>query len=158
MEVKLSNRTLDHVIIFWNKTQDDEIKNLFPGISETLKDSIVLFEESLKDFASSFGKVIYYNEKYIGDIWCYGIDDEIEKMAMLSIVIFEKDLWGQGIGTEAIKLFIREVKIKYEIKKLGAFVYSNNYGSIGVLKKTGFMEIEEFIEDGIQSKYFELML
>jgi RimJ/RimL family protein N-acetyltransferase len=77
-------------------------------------------------------------------------------MAMLSIVIFEKELWGKGIANEATKTFIKEVFNKFDIEKIGAFTYSNNYGSKGLLKKVGFLEIETFVENGIESKYFEI--
>lgn len=158
MSIVLKNRTRDHVVTFWNKTQDEEIKKLFPFSTESLEQSLSLFDESLKKGASSYGKVIYYEDKYVGDIWCYSIDENDEKMGMLSIVIFEKGMWGKGIGAEAAKIFIREVFDKFNIKKIGAFVYSNNYRSIGLLKNAGFAEVETFSEDGIESMYFELYL
>lgn len=83
MDIILKKRTSDHIVVFWNKTQDEEIKTLFPINSESLEESLILFEESLKETASSYGKVIYFEGKYIGDIWCYSIDEKSEKMAML---------------------------------------------------------------------------
>ncbi|WP_158219983.1 GNAT family N-acetyltransferase [Tissierella sp. P1] len=157
MNIILKTRTLDHVTVFWNKTQDEEIKRLFPIVSKSLEESIILFEESLKENASSYGKVIYFEGKYIGDIWCYSIDENSEKMAMLSILIFEKELWGRGIATEVTKIFVKEVFSKFDIEKIGAFTYSNNYGSISLMVKVGFIEIEKFVEDGIESKYFEII-
>ncbi len=156
MEITLRKRTKDHVIIFWERTQDEEIKRLFPFSTESLEDALILFEESLKKDALSYGKVIYYKDNYVGDIWCYGIDEGNEKMSMLSIVIFEKDLWGKGIGTEAVKVFIEEIFSKFNIDKIGAFTYSNNYGSIGLLDKVGFKKVDTFVEDGIESEYFEI--
>ncbi len=156
MDITLKTRTKEHVMTFWHKTQDEEIKKLFPFSIESLEKALILFEESLKKDASSYGKVIYFRGKYIGDIWCYGIDEADEKMAMLSVIIFEKKLWGKGIATESAKTFIKEVFKKYSIEKIGAFTYSKNYGSISLLKKVGFSEIETFIEDGIESKYFEI--
>ncbi|WIV11523.1 GNAT family N-acetyltransferase [Proteiniborus sp. MB09-C3] len=156
MNIMLKTRTKDHVVTFWEKTQDDEIKRLFPFSIESLKEALILFKESLREDALSYGKVIYFEDKYIGDIWCYGIDESNEKMAMLSVVIFEKGLWGRGIATEATKTFIKEVFNKFDIEKIGAFTYSNNHSSIGLLKKVGFCEIETFIEDGIESIYFEM--
>lgn len=156
MDVILKKRMKDHVVEFWEKTQDEEIKSLFPFSIESLEKALILFEESLKEDALSYGKVIYFEEKYIGDIWCYGVDESNEKMAMLSVVIFEKELWGKGIATEATKAFVKEVFDKFEIEKIGAFTYNNNYGSIGLLKKVGFCEIETFVEDGIKSIYFEI--
>ncbi len=156
MNIMLKIRMKDHVATFWDKTQDDEIKKLFPFSIESLEEALILFEESLKEDALSYGKVIYFGEKYVGDIWCYGIDESDEKMSMLSIVIFEKELWGKGIATEATKAFVKEVFNKFDIEKIGAFTYSNNYGSIGLLEKVGFVKIETLVEDGIESIYFEI--
>lgn len=158
MCIMLKTRTRDHVVTFWHKTQDEEIKKLFPFSTESLEQSLTLFDASLKKNASSYGKVIYYEDKYVGDIWCYSIDETHEKMGMLSIVIFEKEMWGKGIGAEAAKIFIREVFDKFNIEKIGAFVYSNNYRSIGLLKNAGFAEVETFSEEGIESMYLELCL
>ena len=155
MDVILKKRMKNHVVEFWEKTQDEEIQKLFPFSIESLEESIKLYEESFKDGALSYGKVIYYGNKYIGDIWCYGIDEINEKMAMLSIVIFEKELWGKGIAVQATKDFIKEVFIKYDVEKIGAFTYAFNHRSIGLLEKTGFSKIEIFIEDGIESIYLE---
>lgn len=155
MDVILKKRMKDHVITFWEKTQDEEIQQLFPFSIESLEDALKLYEESLKDGALSYGKVIYYGNKYIGDIWCYGIDEINEKMAMLSIVIFEKELWGRGIASQVTKDFIKEVFSKYKIDKVGAFTYTFNDRSIILLEKAGFTKVETFIEDGIESIYLE---
>lgn len=155
MDVILKKRMKDHVITFWEKTQDEEIQKLFPFSIESLEDALKLYEESLKDGALSYGKVIYYGNKYIGDIWCYGIDEINEKMAMLSIVIFEKELWGRGIASQVTKDFIKEVFSKYKIDKVGAFTYAFNDRSIILLEKAGFTKVETFIEDGIESIYLE---
>jgi len=152
----LKERLKEHVVTFWEKTQDEEIKRLFPFSTKSLEEALMLFKQSQKDNALSYGKVIYFEGSYVGDIWCYGIDESDEKMAMLSVVVFEKELWGKGIATEAAKVFIKEVLNKYHIEKLGAFTYSNNYGSIGLLEKVGFVEIDTFVEDGIESKYYEI--
>lgn len=157
MYIELKERLRDHVLIFWDRTEDDEIKSLFPFSICSLNEALALYEESLKEGALSYGKVIYFEKWYVGDIWCYCIDEKDEKMAMLSIVIFEKELWGKGIGVEATKIFINEVFNKFNIDKIGAFTYSYNLGSIGLLKKVGFKEIEVLTEDGVESKYFEIM-
>lgn len=156
MNVILKERMKEHVVFFLEKVQDEEIKKLFPISIKTLEEALKLYEESLKDGALSYGKVIYYGGEYVGDIWCYSIDEVNEKMAMLSIVIFEKELWEKGIATIAIKEFIEEIFSKYNLEKIGAFTYASNNRSIGVLKKVGFANVESFIEDGIKSIYFEI--
>ncbi len=156
MDIMLKARTKEHVVTFWERTQDEEIKRLFPFSTKSLEEALVLFEGSLKEEAVSYGKVIYFKDRYVGDIWCYDIDENEEKMSMLSIVIFEKEVWGKGIATEALEAFIKEVFNKFNIEKIGAFTYSQNYGSIGLLEKVGFEKIDTFVEDGIESKYFEI--
>ncbi len=57
MKILLKARMKDHVMPFWNRTQDEEIKRLFPFSTESLEEALVLFEESLKENALSYGKV-----------------------------------------------------------------------------------------------------
>jgi len=155
-ELLLKPRTLEHVKIFWEKSQDEEIERLFPFNRGTLSDAIKLYEESLKPGARSFGKVIYIDGVYIGDVWCYGIDENDDKRAFVSIVIFDKTYWGKGIGKRALKQFCQLVFERYAINKLCAFTYIDNKRSIGSLEGSGFKKMEDFIEDGVVSCYFEL--
>lgn len=155
--ILLKPRTLEHVKIFWQKSQDEEIERLFPFNRGTLDDAIKLYEETLKPGTKSFGQVIYVDDKYIGDVWCYGIDETDEKQAFISIVIFDKTYWGKGIGKHVIKRFCQLVFERYSISKLCAFTYKKNKGSIGVLENAGFKRIEEFEEDGVLSCYYELL-
>ena len=41
-------------------------------------------------------------------------------------LIFEKRLWGKGVGSQAARLFCQEVFSRYVILKLGAFAYMEN--------------------------------
>lgn len=155
MEITLTSRTADHVRQYWEKSQDPEIQEMLPSAADSLEASLKMFEESQQPGAKSFGQVILADGAYVGDIWCYGIDEEDEKMAMLSFCIFEKSVWHKGICTKAVELFLPLAFEKYQIEKMGAFTFSDNLASIGTLKKTGFQEREEFTEEGRLSKYFE---
>lgn len=148
MKIEIKERTIEHVLIYWHRTQDDEIKKMIPITECSEEQAIEMFNKTLIPNATSYGKVIYLEGQYIGDIWCYGIDEEREKMAMLSYVLFAKDTWGNGIATIAVGMFLEEVFKKYKIDKIGAFTYATNVPSIRVLEKQGFELIEEFEEDG----------
>ncbi len=156
-KVLLETRTLEHVKTFWEKSQDEELERLFPFNRGTLNDAIKLYEEALKPGARSFGKVMEVEGNYIGDVWCYGIDEVSEKQAFVSIVIFDKTYWGKGIGKQALKQFCQLVFDTYDIDKLCAFTYKYNKSSIGTLEAVGFEKLEEFEEDGILSCYYELL-
>lgn len=153
----LKPRTLNHVKTFWEKSQDEEIERLFPLNRGALSDAIKLYEDSLNPNARSYGKIISVDDKYIGDVWCYGIDETEEKLAFVSIVIFDKSYWGKGIGKTVLKQFCELVFDRYDVIKLCAFSYKHNEGSTRVLESSGFKIIEEFEEDVVLSYYYELL-
>lgn len=153
--IRLQPRTAEHVRIYWERTQDDEIKSMFPMAGSTLEQALELFEQSILPGASSYGRIICADEHYIGDIWCYCIDEEKEKTAMLSILIFDKAFWHRGIGQRAIGLFLQEMFEKYQLESIGAFTFADNVSSVHALEKSGFEKQEEFVEDGRESVYLE---
>lgn len=53
------------------------------------------------------------------------------------------------------RLFCQEAFSRYTIRKLGAFAYAENTGSLRALEKAGFQEKERFLEEGKQSVYLE---
>lgn len=156
MTVTLAERSAAHVSTYWHKTQDAEIKALLPSSAQSEEQALEMFQKSLLPAATSYGKVILADGQYVGDIWCYCIDEQEEKSAMLSYCIFEKSLWNKGIVTQAAEQFLREIFERYSIEKIGAFTYSANTASIRVLEKLGFDFVEEWEEDGVLSRYFEL--
>ena len=155
MEVCLESRTAETVRIYFEKANQPEIKAVLPQKAQTVEEALEDYRETLLPNASSYGKTIIVNGDYIGDIWCYCIDVNEEPNAMLSYCIFEKAYWSQGIATEAVAMFLKEVRAKYALSTIGAFTFSENFASIRVLEKNGFTELEEFSEDGRDSKYFQ---
>ena len=155
--MELRDRTLTHVHEFYKQIKDDEIQRMFPFGSMDLGEHIAMYKNALKPDASSFGKVIYSNGSYIGDIWCYNIDEDNEQMALLSIVIFNKSCWSKGIGPWAITEFTDLLFQRYAIEEIGAFTYANNQRSRQALINSGFCEVESFVENGETSYYYSLM-
>lgn len=153
MIIKLDKRCREHVEIFWHRTQDDELKSLFPFTVSSLEEALQLYEGSLEEGARSFGEIIVVDDVYVGDVWVYGIDEVEEKMAMLSMVIFDKSYWNKGIGTEVVRLFMNHVSERYKIHSLGAFTYCSNIRSTRMLEKNGFIVEETFVEDGVESVF-----
>ena len=152
--VELRARTRENVICYFEKVQDEKIKRFLPQKAQSIKEAIADFEKTLLPGATSFGKTIYVNANYVGDVWAYCIGGD-EPNAMLSFCVFEKSLWGKGIATEAVRIFLGELKEKYDLRSMGAFTFSNNQASINVLMKNGFQEKETFTENGVESKYFQ---
>ena len=137
MTITLGERTALHVSTYWHKTQDAEIKALLPSSAQSEEQALEAFHKSQLPGATSFGRVILADGQYIGDIWCFCIDETDEKSAMLSHCIFDKSFWNKGIASQVAVLFLQEVFQRYNIDKIGAFTYSSNLASIRVLEKAG---------------------
>ena len=92
MKIELRERTEETVATYFEKAQDAEIKKVLPQKAQTLEEALEDYRQTLKTDAISYGRTIYADGVYVGDIWCYGIDLNEEPNAMLSYCIFEKDL------------------------------------------------------------------
>ena len=89
------------------------------------------------------------------DVWCYGIDPDDTPQAMLSYCIFDPAATGKGVATQAVRMFLQEIRSRFSISTVGAFTYAGNAASIRVLEKCGFIQQEAFTEDGRESLYYE---
>ena len=158
MTVTLKPRTAAHVAIYFEKTNNEMIRSVLPQKARTVEEALEDFEQTLLPSSTSFGQTIYADEQYVGDIWCYCIDPDDTPNAMVSYCIFEPEFWNQGIATDALKQFLPLIREKFILHSVGAFTYSDNLPSIRVLEKCGFQTMEEFVEDGKASKYFEINL
>ena len=155
MTVELKERTEAHVRTYFARTRDPEIQALIPQTAQSVEQAVADYEKTLLPGAASFGRTVYADGVYVGDIWCYCIDLTEEPNAMVSYCLFEKALWGNGIATEALKQFELEIVPRFCLKSLGAFTYCDNIPSIRVLEKNGFEKMEEFTEDGRRSVYYQ---
>lgn len=155
MNICLGNRTDDTVRIYFEKANQPEIKAVLPQKAQTVEEVLEDYRETLLANAKSYGKIIIADGNYIGNIWCCCIDVNEEPNAMLSFCIFEKTYWSRGIATETVALFLQEIKTKYELNTIGAFSFADNLASIRVLEKNGFTVLEEFSEEGRDSKYLQ---
>ena len=156
--VVLGERTAETAAIYFEKTNHEAIRNFLPMKARTVEEALADFRASQLPGAASFGRTIWSEGRYVGDVWCYGIDPSGTPSAMVSYCIFEQSLWGQGVASKALKLFLLEIAWKYDLKTVGAFTFSDNLPSIRVLEKNGFRLMEEFTEDGALSRYYQLDL
>ena len=155
MRIELRERTEAHVCIYFDRTRDEEIQRLCPQRARTVEEAVRDFRETQKPDAGSFGRTIYADGEYVGDIWLYCIGEDDGPDAMLSFCLFEKAIWGKGIMTEAVRLFCLETEKRFDLRTVGAFAFMENEGCVRVLQKSGFVLKERVSEDGRESGYFE---
>lgn len=155
MNITLHPRTAETVAIYFEKAQYPAIKRMLPQKATSVEEALADFAKTQQPGAASYGRTIYADGCYVGDVWIYGIDPADTPNAMLSYCIFEPELWGKGAATRAVQLFLTEVQEKYGLQTVGAFTYAENAASIRVLEKNGFTLIETFGEDGVLSQYYQ---
>lgn len=154
--IELRNRTEAHVKEYYHRVQDAEISRMIPMKAQSLEEALNDYYYSISPDSQSYGCTIYVDDVYVGDVWCYCVNLADTPHAMLSYCLFAKQYWGHGIATAAVKLFIKAIRKEFGITQIGAFTYTDNTSSIGVLEKCDFQLMETFVEDGVSSSYFEL--
>ena len=70
MKIELRERTAGHVRIYFEQTQDEQIERMLPRSVESLEQALANFEATLLPGAASFGRTIYADGRYVGDVWC----------------------------------------------------------------------------------------
>ncbi len=154
MKIELCERTEDNVRTYFAATRDPKIAEMMPSVG-SLDAALESYRKTLRPDATSYGRTIYFDGRYVGDIWCYCIDPDGEPNAMVSYCIFDKSLWSRGIATEALRQFSVDIRSRFGLKTVGAFAYLHNPASLRVLEKNGFSRVETFTEDGIESAYYQ---
>jgi len=81
-------------------------------------------------------------DKHIGNITLNDIN-WIHSNANLGIMIGEKDCWGKGYGTEAIRLITDYAFMKLNIMKVWAGMYADHKASIRAFEEAGFTKEAE---------------
>ena len=81
---------------------------------------------------------IFFDNKHIGNIKLGPIKWEHAK-AEVSYLIGEKNYWGRGIATSAVKKVVDFGFKKLNLKKINAGYYSTNIGSEHVLERCDFL-------------------
>ena len=105
MKIELRERTDGHVRVYFEQTQDEQIERMLPRSVESLEQALANFEATLLPGAASFGRTIYADGRYVGDVWCYCIDCEQSPNAMLSYCIFDKALWERALPPKRLGCF-----------------------------------------------------
>lgn len=158
MDIVLGSRTAESAAHSFEQMNTPAIRATLPRKAKTAEEAAEDFRISQLPGASSFGRTILADGRHVGDVWCYGIDPDGTPGAMVSYCVFERALWGQSVASTALARFLPKIAGKYGLKTVGAFTFADNLSSIRILEKNGFRLMEEFVEDGVPSRYYQLDL
>lgn len=154
MKITLHERTAETAAIYFQKSRVPEIQKFLPQKAQSLEEALTDFWKTQSPEAASYGRTIRADGLYIGDVWCFCIDRENDPQAMVSYCIFDQSLWGQGAASEALRLFLAEIRARFGLERVGAFTYAANAASVRVLEKNGFRLAEILEENGVVSRYY----
>ncbi len=154
MKVELRERTEETVRIYFETVRRQGLDRTLPQRAKTAEEAVEDYRQTLLPGAKSYGRTIWVDGTYAGDVWGYAMDEGGEPQAMVSYCVFE-EYQGKGVAAEGVSLFLKDTDGRYGCKSYGAFVYLDNIPSVRVLEKCGFRLMEE-IEEGRLSGYFQL--
>lgn len=122
---------------------DDEVMHWASGARPDMMVSMdfleeVWFEESFTDYLVRM-MIETKDGKPIGIIGFRGLDQQERRCRML-IFIGEKDFWGKGYGTDAIKGFLRFLFKRWNLNRVEADTWDGNQRAVEAYKKCGFKE------------------
>lgn len=137
----LSFEDVTKVYVDW--MQDEEVMQFLESrwrnyTIESLRDYVKQMNDGSNNFL--FGIFLKGNGEHIGNIKIGGIN-QIHRFGDVGIIIGNKDVWGKGYGTEAIKLATQYAFEHINLNKLFAGMYADNLGSYNAFIKAGYREV-----------------
>ena len=110
MNIQLKERTAETAAIYFQRTRAPAIQRFLPQKAQTLEEFLSDFRKTQEPGANSYGRTIYVDGQYAGDVWCYCMDPSGDPQAMVSYCLFQQSLQGRGAATEALRLFLDEIR------------------------------------------------
>jgi RimJ/RimL family protein N-acetyltransferase len=134
--IKTKAQTVEEIVAHNKRLQTDENVRLF-GIYL----NNTMFESITDGNWSSVGETVWNridSNEYIGNI---RLDIEwLWRVATVSLLIGKKEMWGQGIGTEAISLITDFAFDTLNMHKIEAGILEGNSASQKAFENAGFKE------------------
>ena len=101
------------------------------------------------DLTASVWAIETKDGRHIGDIDLHDID-RYQGSAKLTILIGDKDYWGRGYGTDAVKCLLASAFADLKLQRVNLRVYDFNGRAIRCYEKCGF---ERAYDTGSQGAY-----
>ncbi len=109
----------------------------YPHTQETLRDYVT---GKLGDVESPFFAIVLKKgDRHIGNIKL-GPINTIHRFADIGIIIGERDCWGKGYATEAIRLIVKYAFDTLNLHKVTAGFYEPNLQSMKAFANAGFSQ------------------
>ena len=100
--------------------------------------------------------IITNDDKIVGSVRAHFEDGDLKRWIDMGITVYPDEIWGNHIGSKALKLFIDYLFKIYDLPHLGLTTWSGNPRMMGVAKRIG-MKQEACIRQVryYQNQYFD---
>lgn len=137
----IEEEDLPIVVEWWNNAEVMYYANDNPRPSKTLEELREEYHKEITEWSEHMERFVIetIEGKLIGDILCHSYRTDI-RSAVLGILIGEEEYWGEGYGTEAIRLFLKHLFEHKHLHKMSLTVSDFNHRAIRCFKKAGFRQ------------------
>lgn len=125
----------------------------FASISEARK-FILGYDHFEKWNRGRFGVYLKESQTFLG--WC-GLKFHVETGETDLGYRFKKEFWGNGFGTEAAAIALKDGFERLNLQRIYAEAFSENIASIRVMEKLGMKFYRETLIDGAKGKIYEIL-
>jgi RimJ/RimL family protein N-acetyltransferase len=140
--VDLVPQSDSHLEIYAKWINDEDVRrysrNAIPQIKEQVKKWIEPSENHPKE---TIYFEIYHKEQNIpiGNVGFNHVN-WVQRKGDIGLTIGEKELWGKGIATEAVKLILKYGFEELNLRKIKAGIFEPNLGSVKAAEKAGLRQ------------------
>lgn len=112
---------------------------IFPWSQQQTEEFLFNHYEKHKQRQYGFAIETIEDGNYIG--WCgYKNRNDVNGTAEVAIAIVDKEYWGKGYGTDAMRTLIKFLFVELNLRKVILYVSQINERGIKSYKKIGFVE------------------
>lgn len=129
---------LDALTAFQNDLETEVLGGGDPP-RPTTRDWMGQLWERMSNDRSGAAFVMEADGKVIGNVGLFNVDVESRRME-IGITIGDKEYWGRGYGTEAMKLVVDYAFRMRNVRKVFLSVLANNPRAFAAYQKVGFVE------------------
>ncbi len=122
-------------------------KGWFPNTEDNQLSFLREISQSQNDV--QLGIVSKKTDKLVGIVGLHGIR-WIHRHASVSVLIGDREHWGQGLAAEAVGLVTEHAFVKLNLHKLYTGIWADNVGSLKSFEKNGYV-----VEGTAREKYFK---
>ena len=93
---------------------------------------------------------------HIGNVMYYGYDS-FAREAELGITIGEREYWGQGFGTDAVRCMLRYLFEEMRLRRVFLHTLAWNYRAQAAFERAGFRRVRRVTRGGYDFVYMEAL-